>query len=220
MPKYECCFSEREFEMRFLRQPAQDDSGGSISGGDVHQEQQQQQQQSTTEMIPLTTISTDEYTLAPKQQQQPTVLVIKQRHLRMYAIIGEGAFGVVYKARWARQESNQQQPTTTTGRLFRMSFRRRSTTSNQLPSLIVAVKTLPPCTTGADWSQMQREARVMCKLQHENIVRMYGVCAHTSISYNTNRGRRRQRVTGDGIMLVMEHMDQGDLKTYLRNRGM
>jgi serine/threonine protein kinase len=50
----------------------------------------------------------------------------------------------------------------------------------------------------------EREAKIMAKLDHAHIVRMYGVS---------------QRADSTNLLVVLEYMDLGDLCTYLRQRS-
>lgn len=68
-------------------------------------------------------------------------------------------------------------------------------------SVKVAVKALKQCTK-AMRAEFEREAAIMAKLKHPNIVKFYGVSSDV-----------------DGLLLIYEFMDLGDLKTYLRERS-
>lgn len=49
---------------------------------------------------------------------------------------------------------------------------------------------------------MEKEATVLCRLDHENIVRLYGLTRD-----------------GDRLLLVFEMMRLGDLRSYLKTRA-
>uniref|UniRef100_A0A5S6R5E3 Protein kinase domain-containing protein n=1 Tax=Trichuris muris TaxID=70415 RepID=A0A5S6R5E3_TRIMR len=67
----------------------------------------------------------------------------------------------------------------------------------------VAVKTKRSGGDDNCWKDFERELRVLAKLDHPNIVKLLGV--------STDRG--------DCLLLVFEHMQNGDLNQYLRVRG-
>ncbi|XP_016115862.1 NT-3 growth factor receptor-like [Sinocyclocheilus grahami] len=109
---------------------------------------------------------------------KPTTYVqhIKQRDIVLKRELGEGAFGKVFLA-----ECYNLSPTK--------------------DKMLVAVKTLkdPTLTARKDF---QREAELLTNLQHEHIVKFYGVC-----------------VDGDPLIMVFEYMKHGDLNKFLRAHG-
>ncbi|KAF4111508.1 NT-3 growth factor receptor isoform X2 [Onychostoma macrolepis] len=109
---------------------------------------------------------------------KPTTYVqhIKRRDIVLKRELGEGAFGKVFLA-----ECYNLSPTK--------------------DKMLVAVKTLkdPTLTARKDF---QREAELLTNLQHEHIVKFYGVC-----------------VDGDPLIMVFEYMKHGDLNKFLRAHG-
>lgn len=49
------------------------------------------------------------------------------------------------------------------------------------------------------WREFHHEAELLINLQHEHIIKFYGVC-----------------VEGDPLMMVFEYMNNGDLNKFLR----
>ncbi|XP_018618665.1 NT-3 growth factor receptor [Scleropages formosus] len=109
---------------------------------------------------------------------KPTTYVqhIKRRDIVLKRELGEGAFGKVFLA-----ECYNLSPTK--------------------EKILVAVKTLKDPTLAAR-KDFQREAELLTNLQHEHIVRFYGVC-----------------VDGDPLIMVFEYMKHGDLNKFLRAHG-
>ncbi|XP_024136467.1 NT-3 growth factor receptor [Oryzias melastigma] len=109
---------------------------------------------------------------------KPTTYVqhIKQRDIILKRELGEGAFGKVFLA-----ECYNLSPTK--------------------DKMLVAVKTLKDPTIAAR-KDFQREAELLTNLQHEHIVKFYGVC-----------------VDGDPLIMVFEYMKHGDLNKFLRAHG-
>ncbi|XP_057185236.1 NT-3 growth factor receptor [Triplophysa rosa] len=109
---------------------------------------------------------------------KPTTYVqhIKRRDIVLKRELGEGAFGKVFLA-----ECYNLSPTK--------------------DKMLVAVKTLKDPTLSAR-KDFQREAELLTNLQHDHIVKFYGVC-----------------VDGDPIIMVFEYMKHGDLNKFLRAHG-
>ncbi|XP_016307799.1 NT-3 growth factor receptor-like [Sinocyclocheilus anshuiensis] len=109
---------------------------------------------------------------------KPTTYVqhIKRRDIVLKRELGEGAFGKVFLA-----ECYNLSPTK--------------------DKMLVAAKTLkdPTLTARKDF---QREAELLTNLQHEHIVKFYGVC-----------------VDGDPLIMVFEYMKHEDLNKFLRAHG-
>ncbi|MBN3283866.1 NTRK3 factor, partial [Polyodon spathula] len=101
---------------------------------------------------------------------------IKRRDIVLKRELGEGAFGKVFLA-----ECYNLSPTK--------------------EKMLVAVKTLKDPTISAR-KDFQREAELLTNLQHEHIVKFYGVC-----------------VDGDPLIMVFEYMKHGDLNKFLRAHG-
>ncbi|XP_073687695.1 NT-3 growth factor receptor-like [Garra rufa] len=109
---------------------------------------------------------------------KPTTYVqhIKRRDIVLKRELGEGAFGKVFLA-----ECYNLSPTK--------------------DKMLVAVKTLKDPTLAAR-KDFQREAELLTNLQHDHIVKFYGVC-----------------VDGDPLIMVFEYMKHGDLNKFLRAHG-
>ncbi|XP_047013955.1 NT-3 growth factor receptor isoform X1 [Ictalurus punctatus] len=101
---------------------------------------------------------------------------VKRRDIVLKRELGEGAFGKVFLA-----ECYNLSPTK--------------------EKMLVAVKTLKDPTLAAR-KDFQREAELLTNLQHEHIVKFYGVC-----------------VDGDPLIMVFEYMKHGDLNKFLRAHG-
>uniref|UniRef100_A0A3Q2YGZ4 Tyrosine-protein kinase receptor n=1 Tax=Hippocampus comes TaxID=109280 RepID=A0A3Q2YGZ4_HIPCM len=109
---------------------------------------------------------------------KPATLVqhIKRRDIILKRELGEGAFGKVFLA-----ECYNLSPTK--------------------DKMLVAVKTLKDPNLSAR-KDFQREAELLTNLQHDHIVKFYGVC-----------------VDGDPLIMVFEYMKHGDLNKFLRAHG-
>ncbi|XP_041930206.1 LOW QUALITY PROTEIN: NT-3 growth factor receptor [Alosa sapidissima] len=109
---------------------------------------------------------------------KPTTYVqhIKRRDIVLKRELGEGAFGKVFLAECYNFSPNKDK-------------------------MLVAVKTLKDPTLAAR-KDFQREAELLTNLQHEHIVKFYGVC-----------------VDGDPLIMVFEYMKHGDLNKFLRAHG-
>ncbi|KAM9313125.1 NT-3 growth factor receptor isoform 2-T2 [Gastrophryne carolinensis] len=103
------------------------------------------------------------------------VQYIKRRDLVLKRELGEGAFGKVFLA-----ECYNLSPTK--------------------DKMLVAVKALKDPTMAAR-KDFQREAELLTNLQHDHIVKFYGVC------------------DGDPLIMVFEYMKHGDLNKFLRAHG-
>nr|XP_056709548.1 high affinity nerve growth factor receptor [Euleptes europaea] len=101
---------------------------------------------------------------------------IKRRDIILKWELGEGAFGKVFLAECYNLSPTQEK-------------------------MLVAVKTLKEATESARLD-FQREAELLTVLQHEHIVKFYGVC--------TER---------EPLIMVFEYMKHGDLNRFLRSHG-
>ncbi|KAI1712633.1 protein tyrosine kinase domain-containing protein [Ditylenchus destructor] len=107
------------------------------------------------------------------------VPVIESKFIQLKDKIGKGAFGEVYTAEWMQSVDDDGAPKSD-------HYQR------------VAVKMLHNVQLDAE---MDKEAALLAKLDHPNVLKLYGVCYwHTQVT------------------LVLELMNQGDLKSYLKNR--
>ncbi|XP_040270113.1 NT-3 growth factor receptor isoform X2 [Bufo bufo] len=104
------------------------------------------------------------------------VQYIKRRDIVLKRELGEGAFGKVFLA-----ECYNLSPTK--------------------DKMLVAVKALKDPTMAAR-KDFQREAELLTNLQHDHIVKFYGVCGD-----------------GDPLIMVFEYMKHGDLNKFLRAHG-
>ncbi|XP_054855442.1 high affinity nerve growth factor receptor isoform X2 [Eublepharis macularius] len=101
---------------------------------------------------------------------------IKRRDIVLKWELGEGAFGKVFLAECYNLSPAQEK-------------------------MLVAVKTLKEATENARLD-FQREAELLTVLQHEHIVKFYGVCTE-----------------GEPLIMVFEYMKHGDLNRFLRSHG-
>uniref|UniRef100_A0A3Q3D8K7 Tyrosine-protein kinase receptor n=1 Tax=Hippocampus comes TaxID=109280 RepID=A0A3Q3D8K7_HIPCM len=110
------------------------------------------------------------------QKSSTNVEHLKRRDIILKRELGEGAFGKVFLAECY-------------------------TLCPKKDKMLVAVKTLKDPTLSAR-KDFQREAELLTNLQHEHIVKFYGVC-----------------VDGDPLIMVFEYMKHGDLNKFLRAHG-
>uniref|UniRef100_K7GBJ9 Tyrosine-protein kinase receptor n=1 Tax=Pelodiscus sinensis TaxID=13735 RepID=K7GBJ9_PELSI len=101
---------------------------------------------------------------------------IKRRDIVLKWELGEGAFGKVFLAECYNLIPEQEK-------------------------MLVAVKALKEATESARLD-FQREAELLTVLQHEHIVKFYGVCTE-----------------GEPLVMVFEYMKHGDLNRFLRSHG-
>lgn len=151
--------------------------------------------------IPLDTMSRSLSLSTYAQSQQYHVPLIDARELQLNERIGKGAFGEVFVAVWRQQsivpmptaaeeaEADCKQPMLNGDCATKMP-----TQSEQK----VAIKMLTNVQMDAE---MDREAALLARLEHPNVLRMFGL---------TNCSGQ--------VALVLELMNLGDLRNYLRNR--
>uniref|UniRef100_A0A8C7I8D8 Tyrosine-protein kinase receptor n=1 Tax=Oncorhynchus kisutch TaxID=8019 RepID=A0A8C7I8D8_ONCKI len=101
---------------------------------------------------------------------------IKRQDVVLKWELGEGAFGKVYLAECANLSPDSDK-------------------------MLVAIKTLKDANDSTR-QDFQREAELLTVLQHQNIVRFYGVCTD-----------------GEPLAMVFEYMRHGDLNRFLRAHG-
>ncbi|XP_075455079.1 BDNF/NT-3 growth factors receptor isoform X2 [Ascaphus truei] len=101
---------------------------------------------------------------------------IKRHNIVLKRELGEGAFGKVFLAECYNLYPEEDK-------------------------ILVAVKTLKEASDNAR-KDFHREAELLTNLQHEHIVKFYGVC-----------------VEGDPLIMVFEYMKHGDLNKFLRAHG-
>ncbi|XP_034384956.1 high affinity nerve growth factor receptor [Cyclopterus lumpus] len=101
---------------------------------------------------------------------------IKRRDIVLKWELGEGAFGKVYLAECANLSPDSDK-------------------------MLVAIKTLKDANESTR-QDFQREAELLTVLQHQHIVRFYGVCTD-----------------GEPLAMVFEYMRHGDLNRFLRAHG-
>ncbi|KAJ0066689.1 hypothetical protein NL108_018256 [Boleophthalmus pectinirostris] len=101
---------------------------------------------------------------------------IKRQDIVLKWELGEGAFGKVYLAECANLSPDSDK-------------------------MLVAIKTLKDATESTR-QDFQREAELLTVLQHQHIVRFYGVCTD-----------------GEPLAMVFEYMRHGDLNRFLRAHG-
>eukprot|EP00058_Branchiostoma_floridae_P009107 XP_002594595.1 hypothetical protein BRAFLDRAFT_77566 [Branchiostoma floridae] len=91
--------------------------------------------------------------------------------------LGEGAFGRVYLGKCEKLKPDED-------------------------ASLVAVKTLKEMSVEDARKDFDREAELLTNMQHENIVKFYGVCTE-----------------GEPWLMIFEYMENGDLNNYLRSHG-
>uniref|UniRef100_U3JK63 Tyrosine-protein kinase receptor n=1 Tax=Ficedula albicollis TaxID=59894 RepID=U3JK63_FICAL len=101
---------------------------------------------------------------------------VQRRDIVLKWELGEGAFGKVFLAECYNLLPEQEK-------------------------MLVAVKALKEATESARLD-FQREAELLTALQHEHIVKFYGVCTE-----------------GEPLIMVFEYMKHGDLNRFLRSHG-
>ncbi|MEE6491389.1 hypothetical protein FKM82_016200 [Ascaphus truei] len=101
---------------------------------------------------------------------------IKRRDIVPKWELGEGAFGKVFLAECSNLTAEDEKT-------------------------LVAVKALKDATENAR-QDFQREAELLTVLQHEHIVKFYGVCTD-----------------GEPLIMIFEYMKHGDLNRFLRSHG-
>uniref|UniRef100_A0A671SPH7 Tyrosine-protein kinase receptor n=1 Tax=Sinocyclocheilus anshuiensis TaxID=1608454 RepID=A0A671SPH7_9TELE len=101
---------------------------------------------------------------------------IKRHNILLKRELGEGAFGKVFLAECYNLSPDQEK-------------------------ILVAVKTLKEASESGR-ADFHREAELLTNLQHEHIVKFYGVC-----------------VECDPLIMVFEYMKHGDLNRFLRAHG-
>ncbi|NXV08890.1 NTRK1 factor, partial [Cettia cetti] len=106
----------------------------------------------------------------------PGVHHVQRRDIVLKWELGEGAFGKVFLAECYNLLPEQEK-------------------------MLVAVKALKEVTESARLD-FQREAELLTVLQHEHIVKFYGVCTE-----------------GEPLIMVFEYMKHGDLNRFLRSHG-
>ncbi|KAK3508671.1 hypothetical protein QTP70_003318 [Hemibagrus guttatus] len=101
---------------------------------------------------------------------------IKRHNIVLRRELGEGAFGKVFLAECYNLSPDQEK-------------------------ILVAVKTLKEASESGR-ADFHREAELLTNLQHDHIVKFYGVC-----------------VESDPLIMVFEYMKHGDLNKFLRAHG-
>ncbi|KAM3843930.1 BDNF/NT-3 growth factors receptor [Vipera latastei] len=129
-------------------------------------------------MTKIPVIENPQYFGITNSQLKPDTFVqhIKRHNIVLKRELGEGAFGKVFLAECYNLCSEQDK-------------------------ILVAVKTLKDASDNAR-KDFHREAELLTNLQHEHIVKFYGVC-----------------VEGDPLIMVFEYMKHGDLNKFLRAHG-
>ncbi|XP_056661931.1 BDNF/NT-3 growth factors receptor isoform X3 [Monodelphis domestica] len=129
-------------------------------------------------MTKIPVIENPQYFGITNSQLKPDTFVqhIKRHNIVLKRELGEGAFGKVFLAECYNLCPEQEK-------------------------ILVAVKTLKDASENAR-KDFHREAELLTNLQHEHIVKFYGVC-----------------VEGDPLIMVFEYMKHGDLNKYLRAHG-
>ncbi|XP_075595033.1 BDNF/NT-3 growth factors receptor-like isoform X2 [Balearica regulorum gibbericeps] len=129
-------------------------------------------------MTNIATIKNPKYFQIAKSQLKPDNFVqhIKRHNIVLKRELGEGAFGKVFLAECYNLCPEQDK-------------------------ILVAVKTLKDASDNAR-KDFHHEAELLTNLQHEHIIKFYGVC-----------------VEGDPLIMIFEYMKNGDLNKFLRAHG-
>ena len=104
-----------------------------------------------------------------------SIVRIPSSRIQFVRELGEGAFGLVYLGLYNNHDAG----------------------SNELKALPVAIKTLKE--SHGDMRDFEREAELLTGLDHDNIVKVYGI--------SDDREPR---------MIIFEYMENGDLNNFLR----
>ncbi|KAL3118954.1 hypothetical protein niasHT_003737 [Heterodera trifolii] len=148
--------------------------------------------QSTAETsVPLYTLSH----CPSLPQQRHNLRVIDSQNLQLNQCIGNGAFGAVYEAIWTESEEKADGEL---GTSKRTELAEHSEGIEQRDARKVAMKFL----TNVNFGAMEKEAALLSRLDHPNVLRMFG------ISYWKGE-----------IALVLELMNSGDLRSFIRERA-
>ncbi|GAA6082137.1 NT-3 growth factor receptor [Tachysurus ichikawai] len=119
---------------------------------------------------------------------------VKRRDIVLKRELGEGAFGKVFLAECYNLSPTKEK--------MAVAVKHENKLSGECSSASevhrCGVRTLKDPTLGAR-KDFQREAELLTNLQHEHIVKFYGVC-----------------VDGDPLIMVFEYMKHGDLNKFLR----
>ncbi|XP_069481961.1 BDNF/NT-3 growth factors receptor isoform X4 [Ambystoma mexicanum] len=129
-------------------------------------------------MTKIPVIENPQYFGITNSHMKPDTFVqhIKRHNIVLKRELGEGAFGKVFLAECYNLYMEQDK-------------------------ILVAVKTLKEASENAR-KDFHREAELLTNLQHDHIVKFYGVC-----------------VEGDPLIMVFEYMKHGDLNKFLRSHG-
>ncbi|KTF90124.1 hypothetical protein cypCar_00041192, partial [Cyprinus carpio] len=129
-------------------------------------------------MTKIPVIENPQYFRNPGSMLKSDTLVqhIKRHNILLKRELGEGAFGKVFLAECYNLSPDQEK-------------------------ILVAVKTLKEASESGR-ADFHREAELLTNLQHEHIVKFYGVC-----------------VESDPLIMVFEYMKHGDLNKFLRAHG-
>ncbi|XP_065883016.1 uncharacterized protein [Dysidea avara] len=109
-------------------------------------------------------------------------LLLPKHELEFTGIIGEGEFGRVFNGMWIHKHDD-----------------------GSYKSQEVAIKTVKDCESMEKLKSILHESVLMKSLQHNNILKILGVCLETDVQ-------------GGTAYIVLPYMVHGDLKTYLKNK--
>ncbi|GAB6019021.1 neurotrophic tyrosine kinase, receptor, type 1 [Chamberlinius hualienensis] len=128
--------------------------------------------------MPLRMVQNPNYTRKGDTIESSNIVNIPRHLIHYIKELGEGAFGRVYLGEIADKTSDNGGP------------------------ILVAIKTLKTHGVEDIKEDFEREAELLTNLQHENIIKFYGVC-----------------VDKDPMLMIFEYMELGDLNSYLRTHG-
>ena len=116
------------------------------------------------------------------------LLEVKEKNIREIKELGMGQFGLVVLAH-------------TVGLSLKQLKLSESNTDPGV-SIVVAVKRLKPDADATTREAFEKEIKFMARLNHENVVRLVGVC----LSHNA--------------FIMMQYMENGDLNQFLRSKSL
>ena len=134
--------------------------------------------------------------LDPELFQVPRVL---RKQLDVTDFLGSGAFGEVFKGVLKGSPAYHLSSTTSQASTVSAPNRTLASLGSVDAETTVALKSLKKGAQDKDRMDFLKEAKTLAKFNHENIVKLIGICLDNEPSY-----------------IVMELMEQGDLLSYLK----
>ncbi|KAH8289723.1 hypothetical protein KR054_009989 [Drosophila jambulina] len=148
----------------------------------------------------LSTLQTQQQLLAARNRAFSTTLSdadiallpqINWSQLKLLRFLGSGAFGEVYEGQLQTEDAKEPQRVA-----IKVGWRLldRDYSYNPLANPLQSLR-----KGASEFAELLQEAQLMSNFKHENIVCLVGICFDT-----------------ESISLIMEHMEAGDLLSYLR----